>query len=191
MDPFLASLNVRKLQRWAANPDRTLHYGLPLVLRDPTLVQCTPWRAIMTCPVPPLEPPSQGARAITPPPPLIDEDGRVVTSPSDAQQMDEDADYDRSLLAPEASHRAVRERDANVVVSTRARGPGAMDIRWIGVPETWHPGTMADREKVVKLTAELEAVLAQLEEAKERILILTADLESAEHIAGLSQSPSQ
>ena len=49
----------------------------------------------------------------------------------------------------------------------------------------------ADREKVVRLTAELEAVKAQLEDTKERILILTADLESAEHIAGLSQSPSQ
>ena len=48
----------------------------------------------------------------------------------------------------------------------------------------------ADREKVVRLTAELEAVQAQLEDAKERILILTADLESAEHIAGLSQGSS-
>ena len=38
IDTFLAGLNVRKLQQWSAHPDRTTHYGLPLVLRNPTLV---------------------------------------------------------------------------------------------------------------------------------------------------------
>ena len=48
----------------------------------------------------------------------------------------------------------------------------------------------ADCDTVVRLTAELAVVQAQLEASKDRIVVLTADLESAEHIAGLSQTSS-
>ena len=56
VDPFLAGLTIGQLQRWSANPDRTTHYGLPLVLRDPSLIECVPRSELHTRSVP-LEPP--------------------------------------------------------------------------------------------------------------------------------------
>ena len=46
----------------------------------------------------------------------------------------------------------------------------------------------ANRETVVRLTAELAEIQAQLEAANDRIVVLTADLETAELVAGLSSS---
>ena len=46
----------------------------------------------------------------------------------------------------------------------------------------------ADRDTVVRLTAELTEVLARLDAANDRIVVLTADLETAEIVAGLSSS---
>ena len=125
-----------------------------MVLRDPTLVACAPRNTVITRPVTPLEPPSLGARAMTPPPPLIDQDGRVVTSPSDAMQMEEDANYERSLLAPGASHRAVREREENLVVTTRAKDPEPLPIRWHGLPETQYARALEDEDVAMEPFAE-------------------------------------
>ena len=143
MDPFLAGLTIGQLQRWSANPDRTTHYGLPLVLRDPSLIECVPQSELHTRSVP-FEPPNHGAQDMSSPPHLIGLNDEIIMA--EIEQMEDDASYNRSTLGPQGSHRSVRETDTDVVVHTRTRSPEAIADRWQGAPNKRRDRVLQDED---------------------------------------------
>ena len=79
------------------------------------------------------------------PPHLIGLDDEIITS-SEAQQMEDDASYSRSLLGPQASHRAVREMGTDVLITTRNRSPEAINNRWQGASDNRRVRVLDDED---------------------------------------------